>query len=89
MPLANTPMTTDMTLPRSGVVIRNEGTSPATLALRRFGETFDPVSGQVAPQSLGMLSLPPDRAPSPWQLQISTTSTIFVCGLSSVLNNEH
>jgi len=80
-PIAAPSMTTDLTLPSGGVVIHNEGPAPAALALKRFGETFDPLPAQAAPHSVGVLSLPSDAAQIPWQLQLASMSQLSICGL--------
>jgi hypothetical protein len=78
-PVVRGSMIADLTLPSGGVVIHDEGAAPATLALKRFGETFDSVSGQVTSHSVGVLSPSPDGAPNPWQLQIASSSMLIVC----------
>lgn len=81
MPQGAPSMTVALTLPSGGVVIRNEGTAPASLALKRFGESFVSLPNQAAPRSIGVLSLPPDEAPNLWQLQMASSSRLSVCGL--------
>jgi hypothetical protein len=79
--LSGASMVADLTLPSSGVIVRNEGSTPVALALRRFGEDFDPLPGSAAPHSQGVLSLPSDAAPVAWQLQLASTSRLVVCRL--------
>lgn len=77
-------MSSTLTLPRSGVLIRNEGADTVTLALKRFGESFVQLTSVVDPHSQGVLSPFPDSATArvPWQLQLSSASRISVCGLA-------
>lgn len=83
-PSAASPMTVDLALPAGGAVIRNEGSAPVSLGLRRFGEGFVPIASQAAtPHSVNVLSLPPDRAPNAWQLQVTSSSPVAVCGYMS------
>jgi hypothetical protein len=82
-PLIGGSMVADLALPSGGVVILNEGPAPAALALRRFGETFYPIPSQVTPRSAWVLSLPLDRAPVAWQLQLASTSRLSICGQPS------
>jgi hypothetical protein len=80
-PLAGGPMTSTLNVPSDGVVIRNEGSAPAALALRRFGATFDPLPDSAASHSENVLSLPADAAQIPWQLQLVSATRLSVCGL--------
>ena len=80
-PLAGTSMKGVFTLPTGGVAIHDQGTAPASLAVKRFGETFDPLSSSVSPRSAAMLSIPPDSAQVAWQLQVASTSPLSICGL--------
>jgi len=79
--VARTPMVVALTLPSGGVTLRDQGSQPTSLALRRFGETFDPLAGVVSPRSAALLSLPQDAASVAWQLQVVSNSPVEVCGL--------
>lgn len=76
-------MTAALMLPVGGVVIRNEGSAPASLALRRFGDRFVPISSQAMPHGAGVLSLSPDGTRNLWQLQVGSSSQLAVCGVKS------
>lgn len=73
-------LTAELTLPSGGVVIRDEGSTPASLALKRFGDSFDPLSSAAVAHSEGLLSLPLDAAAVAWQLQATSASRLSVCG---------
>jgi hypothetical protein len=78
-PAATESMTANLTLPSGGVVVRAEGN--AALALKRFGDSFVPLATQAAAHGAEVLSLPPDAASTPWQLQLVSQSQILICGL--------
>ena len=81
-PLAGGAMTSMLTLPTSGLLIRNEGPAPAALAAKRFGESFNPLPTPVAAHSEDVLSKLVDHAPQvPWQLQLTSSSRLSLCGL--------
>jgi hypothetical protein len=82
-PLPGTTMTATLTLPRGGVAIHDLGAGLASAALRRFGETFVPLSTSVSPHGAVALSLPPDAAHLPWRLELASSSTLATCGLST------
>jgi hypothetical protein len=79
-PLAGAAVSATLALPSAGVLIRNEGSTSTVLALRRFGENFDPLPSSVAAHSQDVLSLPSDAAPVAWQLQLGSTSPLSICG---------
>jgi hypothetical protein len=81
-PLPGSTMSATFILPSGGVAIRDEGDSPVTIGYRRFGESFDPASAPVMAHSQARLSLAPDAAAVPWQLQVNSTSPLAVCGLA-------
>lgn len=74
-------LTAVFVLPPGGVAIHDEGNTPTSLALRRFGDVFDPLSSTVAGRSVAALSLPADSSATPWQLQVVTASRLSVCGI--------
>jgi hypothetical protein len=78
-PAATTAMTADLTLPSGGVVIDAKGGT--SLALRRFGESFVPLSTEDGAHSSKVLSLSTDAAPNPWQLQVASSARVVVCGM--------
>ena len=80
-PLAGLQMTGAFTLPTGGATIRDLGAGPASIAVKRFGETFDPLPSSVSPRSAAVLSIPPDSAQVAWQLQVASTSPLSICGL--------
>jgi hypothetical protein len=82
-PLAGATATANVELPPGAVVIRDEGSSPASVALRRFGESFDPLSTGAAPHSAALLSMPRDSASVPWQMQVVSSSQLSLCGAGS------
>jgi hypothetical protein len=66
--------------PSGGVLIRDRGNTPATVALARFGDGFAPLVGAATPHADTTLALPRDRAPQGWRMQISSTSALSICG---------
>jgi len=80
-PISGAQMNGVFTLPEGGVVIRDQGSAPVSLAARRFGETFIPLPSPLNAQSSTVVSISPDAAQVPWQLQVTTTSTLSICGL--------
>jgi hypothetical protein len=81
VPLPGTTMTVALTLPSGGVTIRDQGGAPALLSLRRFGDSFQAIAGAVAPSAWVALALPPDAAAIAWQLQVTSSAYLSVCGL--------
>ena len=79
-PVAGMSMVAVLALPRGGVTIHDQGPGPAALALRRFGEAFDPQPNPVNAHSAASLSVSPDAAHLPWQLQVTSSSSLLVCG---------
>ena len=70
-----------VTLPRAGVEIRDAGAGAAALALRRFGEAFDQIPSTIASHSEVASSIPSDASAVPWQLQLSASSPMSICGI--------
>lgn len=83
VPQSSAVMTAILTLPAGGVAIRDQGSGSASAALRRFGEVFVPLSGVVTPHSAMALPIPSDAAQRPWELELSSSSALSVCGLST------
>lgn len=80
-PLAGASMSGVFTLPSGGAAIENRGAAPLSLSVRRFGEAFAPLPAQVPAHAAVALSIPPDRASTPWQLQITSGWPVAICGL--------
>jgi hypothetical protein len=62
------------TVPRGGFAITTHQTQPAALRLRRFGDSFGPLSVSlpaVAGDARTSVPIPPDSAAVPWQVQVS------------------
>jgi hypothetical protein len=72
-----------MTLPSGGVALYDRGAGSASAAVRRFGETFIALSTPIAPRSAAVLAIPPDAAQTPWELQLTSSSALSVCGLAA------
>lgn len=79
--LPATVMVATLTLPSGGAAIRDHGSGSAAPALRRFGEAFVPMSTSVPARGAVALAIPPDTAHVPWQLQLTSSSPLEVCGL--------
>jgi hypothetical protein len=82
VPMPGTALNAQLSLPLSGVVLRDEGSAPVSLALRRFGPSFQPLQQVLAGRSSSSLTLPRDASGAPWRLQLSTTSPVSVCELA-------
>jgi hypothetical protein len=80
-PTADATLVSQLTLPRGGVTIRDTGSGPASAALRRFGEAFDQLPSAVPADRAVVLSIALDAAPGAWQLQLTSSSPLIVCGL--------
>lgn len=79
--VAGTSMIGVLTLPSGGVTIRDQGAGPVSLALKRFGDTFDPVPNTMTSHGAMELSISPDAAAVSWQLQVTSNSSLLICGL--------
>jgi hypothetical protein len=64
-------------VPRGGLLVGGGG-APVKVALRRFGGRFQPV-GSIAPDSFGLLRIPPDRSPTRWQADVQAGAGALVC----------
>jgi hypothetical protein len=80
-PLPKSVMVATVTLPNGGMAIRDQGSGVASAALKRFGETPVALAAPVRPRSQEVLVIPRDAAPVPWQLQLTSSSPLSVCGL--------
>ncbi|HUB35877.1 MAG TPA: hypothetical protein VL972_03570 [Solirubrobacteraceae bacterium] len=80
-PSVHRSMVAELALPSGGITINNLGSAPASIALKRFGETFDPVSTPAAPHAVSKLVLPTDRASTGWQAQLVSSAQLATCGL--------
>jgi hypothetical protein len=81
-PLPATTMTGVLQLPSGGIEIGDQGATPATFAVRRFGDVFLPLAGGAPAHGAVALSLPPDSLALPWQLQVSSASPVATCRLA-------
>ncbi len=84
-PQPGAPMNATLVLPASGLAIRDEGSAPASFALKRFGEAFVSLPIHIDPRSAGVLSMPADPADArvPWQLQLVSSSPLTLCGVAA------
>jgi hypothetical protein len=82
-PLPGTTIAGTLELPPGGVTIQDRGAGSGSAALRRFGESYIPLATQVPPRSTVALTIPSDAAQTPWELQLTSSSALSVCGVSS------
>jgi hypothetical protein len=68
-------------LPVSGADVSDRGNGPTSMALKRFGDSFNHISPTVNPHSAVALSVPRDSNSLPWQVQVSSPSLISICRL--------
>jgi hypothetical protein len=73
-------MTATFSLPSSGLLIRDLGNDPASVAVRRFGEGYIPVSSVAEPNMVTKLTISSDHVARPWQLQVVSSSVLSICG---------
>jgi hypothetical protein len=85
-PLADSSMNVTLKLPASGLIIHSEGVSGVGLAVRRFGESFNPLPRASVPsRSAVLLSALADRAPQvPWQVRLDSRSRVLLCVAASL-----
>jgi hypothetical protein len=83
VPLSGATIVGTFILSGSGATIRDQGAGSVAAALKRFGESFIPLSTEVAPQGAAALSIVSDAAQLPWQLQLTSSSPLSICGLSA------
>jgi hypothetical protein len=81
-PLSGATITGTVLVPKSGLAIDDEGPAPASLALRRFGEIYLPLTSAVASHQIAKLVIPPDRASNVWYLQVASASSLALCAVS-------
>jgi len=75
--------TLDVTAPPAGVAIATSGAAPAEVRVRRFADTFPQQAlGTVGPRSVAVLRFPDRPDIGPWQVQLSPTEPVSVCGLT-------
>jgi hypothetical protein len=70
----------EVELPPSGLQLVTS-TDPVSVGIRRFAAGFHPL-GSLAAQSTATLRVAPDAARQPWQVQITGTAAVTICGLS-------
>jgi len=80
-PLPGTALTASLTLPSGGVAIYDRGSGPGAVSVKRFGDSFQPISAVVPPHRAVALAGSQDGAPQPWQTQLSSSAPLTVCGL--------
>jgi hypothetical protein len=68
-----------VTLPRSGALVRSDG-GATTVGLRRYGDAFQPL-GSVTPGSAATLRIAADAAPDPWHLRLAADQDVTACSL--------
>lgn len=80
-PLAGASLIGTLELPSSGIAIRNEGSAPMAVAVRHFGDAFDPLPSPAATHNtVSRLSPSPGASHVAWQVQITSTSQVSLCG---------
>ncbi len=79
VPAAAASMSATLQVGGAGIVVRNLGSAPASVAYRRFGEEFHPVQPALVPGAQGLLSVDPDGLSVPWQAQLTSPSALLVC----------
>jgi hypothetical protein len=73
------PSEIQVTLPRAGVWL-SSSRAPATIGVRRFGDTFRQL-GTLAAGAAATLRIAPDAAPQQWHMQVVADGPVRVCGL--------
>jgi hypothetical protein len=66
-------------VPAGGLLLVARG-GPATVAVRRFGEVFEPV-GTVSPSTRATLEITRDLASQPWWMSVVPHARVAVCAL--------
>ena len=70
-----------VTLPPGGAVLRDRGSAPAPIDLRRYATANAPVQlGNLGPGRAAVLAIPTDGSQVPWQLQVPAGAQLDVCG---------
>jgi hypothetical protein len=70
-----------VTLPPDGAILRNSGSGPVAIDLRRYATSQAPVDlGDLAPGEAAALAIPTDRSQVPWQLPVPADARLDVCG---------
>lgn len=64
-------------VPPAGLVIRS-GATPTAVGLRRFADQFQTV-GTLSPNTRASLKIAADSSGRPWQLRLSSTSSLLAC----------
>jgi hypothetical protein len=78
--VAGAPVEFAVTAPPGGLLLTASG-GPATVAVRRFGDTFRTL-GTLAPGGPAALAISSDRSSQPWHVQVGPTGRATVCGLA-------
>jgi hypothetical protein len=67
-------------VPPSGLIVATDGGSPATVRVRRFAATAQPLpGGSVAAATTAVLRPPGDRSPVPWHAELASAGTVRAC----------
>jgi hypothetical protein len=70
-----------LSVPAGGAIVHASRGSGARVSLRRFAtESFPLYAGHLAPGAAGVLRIPADRAPQPWQIEVGSARPVRVCG---------
>jgi hypothetical protein len=69
----------EVTVPSKGLVVTATG-GPATVAVRRFADGFQPL-GRLAASASATLRMAPDLAARPWHMRVNPTDRATVCAL--------
>jgi hypothetical protein len=79
-PTSPHPMAVEATLPRSGLLIENQGADIAIISLRRFGESFISLPKPISARTNVEFSMPTDASDVTWKMTLSSDSALTVCG---------
>ena len=69
-----------LTVPQPGLLVRASAGAPVGIGVRRYADGFGPSAlATVAPGAASVLSVKPDKAPDPYQAQLSSSGGLTVC----------
>lgn len=66
-------------VPQPGLLVRASAGTPVGIAVRRFADAFGPSLATVAPGAASVLRVKLDKAPDPYQAQLSSSGGLTVC----------
>ena len=72
---------TSTELPKGGALVENVGSLPAEVSVGRFGPSHKAAVGVIGGSATPVLSIPPDPAPEPWRLSVSS-GPLRICKLA-------